>query len=273
MQPDTVHADTQGQSAVVFALAYLLGIKLMPRIRNWKEYTIFKADKKIVYANIESLFTKSIDWELIEECWEDFMQLVLSIKSGNISTKFLLQQLNNYARQNKLLKGLQELGHVVRTLFLIEYLSNIELRSEITATTNKVENFNAFSDWFRIGDKYYIVASNDPREQEKSVKCNLLIAIAMTLQNVMDFTNIILELQQEGYMITQKDVASLSPYTTDPFKRFGIISMNYQVFAREVSERQRKIIWKDFLVHDNISSKYQYQNKVKRAETDEKTTT
>ena len=31
IQPDTVHADTQGQSASVFGLAYLLGIKLMPR--------------------------------------------------------------------------------------------------------------------------------------------------------------------------------------------------------------------------------------------------
>ena len=34
IQPETVHADTQGQSAPVFALAHLLGIKLMPRIRN-----------------------------------------------------------------------------------------------------------------------------------------------------------------------------------------------------------------------------------------------
>ena len=93
------------------------------------------------------------------------------------------------------------------------------------------------------------------------------------LQNVIDITNIILELKQEGYIITKEDVAGLSPYTTDPFKRFGIISMNYQVFEREVSERQRKTIWKDFLVHDNISSKYQYQNQDKRAETDEKTTT
>ena len=32
IQPDTIHADTQGQSTPVFALAYLLGIKLMPRI-------------------------------------------------------------------------------------------------------------------------------------------------------------------------------------------------------------------------------------------------
>lgn len=40
IQPDTVHGDTQAQSATVFALAYLLGIKLMPRIRNWKDLSL-----------------------------------------------------------------------------------------------------------------------------------------------------------------------------------------------------------------------------------------
>lgn len=34
VQPTTVHADTQGQSFPVFALAHLLGFDLMPRIRN-----------------------------------------------------------------------------------------------------------------------------------------------------------------------------------------------------------------------------------------------
>src|SRR5437764_6489569 len=32
IKPDTVHGDTQAQSTPVFALSYLLGIKLMPRI-------------------------------------------------------------------------------------------------------------------------------------------------------------------------------------------------------------------------------------------------
>jgi len=41
IQPDTLHADTQGQSGPVFAISYLLGIKLMPRIRNWKDLTLF----------------------------------------------------------------------------------------------------------------------------------------------------------------------------------------------------------------------------------------
>jgi len=40
IQPDTLHADTQGQSGPV-SISYLLGIKLMPRIRNWKDLILF----------------------------------------------------------------------------------------------------------------------------------------------------------------------------------------------------------------------------------------
>lgn len=34
IQPDIVHADTQGQPLPVFGLGHLPGIQLMPRIRN-----------------------------------------------------------------------------------------------------------------------------------------------------------------------------------------------------------------------------------------------
>jgi TnpA family transposase len=46
IQPDILHADTQGQSTPVFALAYLWGIELMPRIRNWKDLTFFRPHKE-----------------------------------------------------------------------------------------------------------------------------------------------------------------------------------------------------------------------------------
>jgi TnpA family transposase len=39
VQPDTVHGDTHAQSAPVFTLAHLLGINLMPCVRDIKEAT------------------------------------------------------------------------------------------------------------------------------------------------------------------------------------------------------------------------------------------
>jgi TnpA family transposase len=39
IKPDTIHGDTQAQSGPVFCLAYLLGINLMPRMRNIRDLT------------------------------------------------------------------------------------------------------------------------------------------------------------------------------------------------------------------------------------------
>lgn len=39
VRPDTVHANTQGQPFPVFGLAHLLGIDLLPRIRNFQDLT------------------------------------------------------------------------------------------------------------------------------------------------------------------------------------------------------------------------------------------
>ena len=42
IQPDTLHADTQGQSEPVFGLCRLLGIELMPRMRNWDDVIFYR---------------------------------------------------------------------------------------------------------------------------------------------------------------------------------------------------------------------------------------
>ena len=129
----------QDQSIVVFGLAHLLGIKLMPRIRNWKELKFFRPDKNITYKHVNTLFSDAIDWELIKTHWQDLIQVVLSVKHGKISSALLLRKLGTYSRKNRLYQAFQELGRVIRTLFLLEYLSNLKLREIINATTNKVE--------------------------------------------------------------------------------------------------------------------------------------
>ncbi|RYG41090.1 MAG: Tn3 family transposase, partial [Chitinophagaceae bacterium] len=62
IQPDVIHGDTHAQNYPVFALTYLLGIQLMPRIRGIGNLSFAKSDKKQTYKNINSLFTESIDW-------------------------------------------------------------------------------------------------------------------------------------------------------------------------------------------------------------------
>jgi TnpA family transposase len=72
-QPDAVHSDTHGETTTVFALTHLLGIKLMPRIRNWKELLFFRPSESTRFCHIDALFSEPIDWALIERYWEDLM--------------------------------------------------------------------------------------------------------------------------------------------------------------------------------------------------------
>ena len=231
IQPDTVHADTQGQSAPVFALAYLLGIKLMPRIRNWHDLVFFRPTKETTYQHIDGLFKDAIDWDLIETHWKDLLRVVLSIKAGKISSSTLLRKLGNYSRKNRLYQAFRELGRVVRTAFLLSYISDLELRDQITATTNKVEAYNGFSKWLFFGGEG-VIADNDPEEQEKVIKYNDLVANAVIFHNVVDQTRILRELKEEGFPVAREDVATLSPYVTSHIKRFG----DYIIDAEAVPE-------------------------------------
>jgi TnpA family transposase len=220
IQPDTIHADTQGQSTPVFALAHMLGIKLMPRIRNWKDLNFYRPDKDTVYQHIDSLFSDAIDWDKIENHWLDIVQVVLSIQTGKVSSAVLLRKLGNYSRKNRLYQAFQELGRVIRTVFLLQYISDLKLRQQITAATNIVEAYNGFSKWFFFGG-FGIIANNDPIEQEKIIKYNDLVANAVIFHNVVDLTDVLRDLLKAGYLITREDVAALSPYMTSHIKRFG----------------------------------------------------
>lgn len=133
IQPDTLHADTQGQSVPVFGLAYLLGIKLMPRIRNWQDYTFVRPSMESVYEYIDPLFTDVVNWKLIQTHWQDLMRVALSIKAGKLMPSTILRKLGTKSRKNKLYQAFRELGLVVRTVFLLQYISDQALRQQITA--------------------------------------------------------------------------------------------------------------------------------------------
>jgi TnpA family transposase len=227
VQPDTVHADTQGQSYPVFALAHLLGIDLMPRIRNWKHCLFFRPSRTIAYEHIDALFGEPgrnvIDWDLIEIHFKDLMRVTVSVREGAISSTLLLKRLRSGSRRNATYTAFREVGRVVRTIQLLRYLGDGPLRSRVTAATNKVEAFNGFCDWARFGQRG-TVAANDPDEQEKDVKFTSLLANLVIFHNTLDIAEAVRELQAEGWIIDPLDLARISPYLTEHINRFGTYS-------------------------------------------------
>lgn len=220
IQPDTIHGDTQAQSTPVFALASLLGISLMPRIRNWKDLKMYRPDKNSTYTHIDTLFSDTIDWKLIQTHLPDMLRVVLSIKAGRIMASTLLRKLGTYSKKNRLYQAFRELGRVIRTEFLLKYISDSDLRVLIQAATNKSEAFNGFSQWLAFGGDGTI-STNDRDEQRKIIKYNHLVANCLIFHNVFSISRVLQDLQRENYPLEPWQIAALSPYLTWHINRFG----------------------------------------------------
>ncbi|CEF35020.1 transposase [Xanthomonas citri pv. citri] len=238
IQPDTVHGDTQAQSFPVFGLAHLLGINLMPRIRNIKDLVFSRPEPGRTYENIQALFGDSIDWTLIETHVHDMLRVAISIKLGKITASTILRRLGTYSRKNKLYWAFRELGKAVRTLFLLRYIDDVEVRKTIHAATNKSEEFNGFVKWAFFGGEG-IIAENVQHEQRKIVRYNQLVANLVILHNVEQMTRVLAELRDEGSNISPEVLAGLSPYRTSHINRFGdyTLDLKRQVEPIDFSRR------------------------------------
>ncbi len=183
-------------------------------------------------STLRRLFDDAIDWKLIETHLPDLLRVVLSIKAGRITASTLLRKLGTYSRKNKLYQAMRELGRVVRTEFLLRYLSDPELRRTIQAATNKSEAYNNFTQWLAFGDD--LIAENNRDQQRKLIKCNHLVANCVIFHNVQSLTRILQEVVQNGMHIDAEVLARLSPYLTEHINRFGSYLVNLNRLIREL---------------------------------------
>ena len=224
IQPDTLHADTHGQSEVVFGLAYLLGIQMMPRIRRWRKLKFYRPRPATRYIHIDDLFSGNINWRLISQHLPDMLRIVLSIKVGRITSSAILRRLGSYSRKNGLYRAFRELGRAMRTQFLLRYMSEEELRQVIQAATNRSEAFNNFVKWISFGG--IVINKNNREAQRKIIKYNHLVANCLIFHSVVSLTQALNNSLARGAPANDELLTVLSPYLTEHINRFGNYTLN-----------------------------------------------
>ena len=194
---------------------------------HWKDLKLFRPDPTTSYMHLEGLFSEAIDWELIKTHLPDMLRVVLSIKAGRLMPSTILRKLGTASRKNKLDFAFRELGRVLRTGFLLQYLSEAELRALIHGATNKSEAFNNFIQWLTFGGAG-VIAENDRDEQRKIIKYGHVVANCLVFHNVQAQTRVLQQLLAEGLHFSDETIACLSPYLTEHVNRFGAYALNLQ---------------------------------------------
>ena len=167
-----------------------------------------------------------MDWDLLETMAPDMLRVAVSIQTGSMLPSDILRRLTSSSRKNKLYFALRELGRVVRTIFLLRYISDLDLRHTIQTATTKSERFNRFVQWVSFGGDS-VIAENVRDEQRKFIKYNHLVANLLVFHNLVTMTRAIRRLETDGYQISDNVLAVLSPYQTAHINRFGNYSLNF----------------------------------------------
>ena len=139
------YTDTAGFTDHVFALMHLLGFRFAPRIRDLKDTRLYVPGARTDYPELRAMIGGNINVKHILTHWDEILRLATSIKQGSATASLMARKLSSYPRQNGLAVALRELGRIERTLFILDWLQNVDLRRRVQAGLNKGEARNALA--------------------------------------------------------------------------------------------------------------------------------
>jgi TnpA family transposase len=137
------YADTGGFTDHVFAICSVLGFRFAPRIRDLPDRRLYVPALDLVPPALQPLIGGRINIRLIRENWSDILRLAASMAAGTVVPSQILRKLAAYPRQNSLALALREVGRLERSIFMLDWLSDIDLQRRAQIGLNKGEAHHA----------------------------------------------------------------------------------------------------------------------------------
>jgi TnpA family transposase len=103
----------------------------MPRLRSLTDQQLYKIDRSTSSSRREPLFRGGVDTDLICEQGDPLVRVASSLRHRTAPTHVVVQRLGGSSPSDRLAKALTALGRVVKTIYLLRYLHDEELRRRV----------------------------------------------------------------------------------------------------------------------------------------------
>lgn len=137
--PGEVITDTAAYSDVVFGLFWLLGYRFSPRLADIGGARLWRIGRKADYGPFNPISRNRVDTDLITAAWPDLLRLAGSLKLGRIKADAVMRVLQVKERPTPIARALSELGRVVKTIHVLDYVDDPDRRRRILIQLNRQE--------------------------------------------------------------------------------------------------------------------------------------
>jgi TnpA family transposase len=205
----THSTDTAGYSDIIFALFDLLGLRFAPRLAGLADSRLWHTGRRPDTAT-GRLLRHRVRPDLIHAQWDDMLRVAASLKHGTVTASLLVSRLHAQQRRSGLAAALQDYGRLVKTEFLLRYLTHPDQRRSIHRQLNKQESSHALQDAVFYGNDGTIRLQTLDRQSMQAAAL-ALVTNAIVTWNTHHMNQIIDRAQHADRGLDDVDLARLSP--------------------------------------------------------------
>ena len=136
--------------------------------------------------------------------------MAATIRHGTVTASLIIRKLASYPRQNSLHTALREIGRIERSLFMLEWMKDPELRRRVQVGLNKGEARNALARAVFFNRQGDLRDRSFENQRYRASGLNLIVA-AIVLWNTVYLERAVAALRGHGITVDDESLAHLSP--------------------------------------------------------------
>ena len=185
----------------------------MPRIRDLKKQQLYKINKDYNGGKFSTLLKKSVNLNLIAEQWDAMIRVAVSLKNKTAPAHIIVQRLMSSSPSDRLSQAFTHLGRIIKTQYIIRYISDPELRRNVRIQLNKGEYRHKLPRWIFFANQG-IFTTSDFEEIMNKASYLSLVSNSILYWNSVKIEKIIDQLKSQNEEINDEVLVhiSLLPY-------------------------------------------------------------
>ncbi len=196
VKSDIHSTDAFGYSEAIFATSFLVEVAYAPRFKNLKlqRRYIFRSRKDVDQSTWTIKPDAYRDTDNIVACWDDILRFIATIKLKETTASDIFRRLNSYSKQHSLYQALKAFGQIPKSLFILRYIDEPQLRSAIEKVLNGIEHVHRFTRAVSVGSpQEFLQAEKD--DQELAEACKRLIKNGIICWNYLYLSQKLAEIE------------------------------------------------------------------------------
>ena len=106
---------------------------------NLGDSVAFNLESDTDYGPFNNFASHKVRMGLIAQYWDDLLRLAGSLKLGLVQAGGLMRTLQTHDRPTPLARALEELGRIIKTLYMLRYIDDEAYRRRILTQLNRGE--------------------------------------------------------------------------------------------------------------------------------------